>query len=53
MPNTYAVELLFAQFYGVPIGSPPVSILILAAFSIIMLLVVHRVYRLRIAAVQG
>lgn len=53
MPNTYAVELLFARFYGVPIGSPLVSILALVGFSIVMLVIVFRVYRQRVATVQG
>jgi ABC-2 type transport system permease protein len=53
MPNSYAVELLFPLFYGPPIGSPPVSILALVGFSILMLVIVLRVYRLRIATSQG
>jgi ABC-type multidrug transport system permease subunit len=53
MPNTYAVELLFPLYYGPTIGSPRVAILALGAFSAVMLLVVHRAYRLHVASAQG
>jgi ABC-type multidrug transport system permease subunit len=44
IPNTHAVELLFPHYYGRPAGYAAISIAVLAAYSVVMLALVARVY---------
>ena len=53
MPNTYAVELLFRQFYGRGIGSGGTAVAALLLFSLILLMLVWFTYRQQIMAQEG
>ncbi len=48
MPNTFAVHLLFARYYGADIGLPVRSALVLAAWGAGMLALTALVYRRRV-----
>ena len=52
VPNTHAVELLFARYYGTPIGNPLVSVLFLLLTSGGMLVLAALAYRWRVRS-QG
>jgi hypothetical protein len=51
IPNTHVVELLFPLFYGIQIGTPLISAGILVLQSLLVLLIVARVYDIK--AVSG
>jgi hypothetical protein len=53
MPNTYAVELLFRQFYGRGIGSGGTAVTALLLFSLVLLMLVWVTYRQQIMAQEG
>jgi ABC-type multidrug transport system permease subunit len=50
MPNTYAVELLFPQFYGRAIGNGGTAVVALFLFSLILLVLVWFTYQQQIRA---
>jgi len=47
-PNTHAVELLFPSYFGVKVGNPLASALVLAFMSVGMVLLTWLVYRQRV-----
>lgn len=49
MPHTYAVEMLFGEFYGVQVGARLPSALILGGYAILMAVVTLLVYRQRVS----
>ena len=44
-PNTYAVDLLFPTYFGMTIGNPLISALVLVVMSVVMVLLAMLVYR--------
>jgi hypothetical protein len=48
MPHTYAVELLFPRYYGMAVGAPLVSALVLVIFSLGMLALTVLAYLWRV-----
>jgi ABC-type multidrug transport system permease subunit len=53
IPNTYAVELLFTQFYGPQINDPVYAIIALSIFCIVILALTFLTYRRQVVAQQG
>ena len=48
MPFTHAAELLFPRYYGIAIGTPWLSALVLATFAAAMLVLTAVIYRWRV-----
>jgi hypothetical protein len=52
-PNTHAVELLFPCYYGMSIGTPLLSVLILVFFSGTLVLLTSLIYRWRVTGQES
>jgi hypothetical protein len=49
MPHTYAVEVLFGEFYGIQVAALMSSVLVLVGYATVMIVVTLFVYRSRVS----